>query len=178
MQRWTRIFAPALALAVVLTAGLAALGNNRAGAQPASAPPAAVVAQVQPQPPLPTAKPNEGTETPDAQEGPEATEATEPAEDPAAEAAEAAALSSKATISAQQATDAALAVNPGTTVVKVSLDDENGAVVYSVELSSGADVKVDATSGQIVGTDQAGEQEDANEVDHEDAELPSTPAQP
>ena len=184
MKRWTRIFAPALALAVVFAAGLAALGNNRAGAQPTSPPPAAVVAQAQPQPPLPTAEPDEGTETPDAQEGPEmpdANEANEPAEDPAAEAAEAAALASKATISEQQAIDAALAANPGTTMVKVSLDDENGLVVYSVELSNGADVHVDATTGQIASTDQVGEQEDANEVEHEGAEgaeQPATPAQP
>jgi uncharacterized membrane protein YkoI len=40
-------------------------------------------------------------------------------------------------------------------VVKAGLDDENGAIVYSVELSTGADVKVDAQSGAIVGTDQA-----------------------
>jgi hypothetical protein len=181
MKRWTRIFAPALALAVVFAAGLAALGNSRAGAQPASSAPAAVVAQTQPQQPLPTAEPAEGTETPDALEGPEtpdANEANEPAEDPAAEAAEAAALASKATISEQQAIDAALAAHPGTTMVKVSLDDENGLVVYSVELSNGADVKVDATTGQIASTDQGGEHEDANEVEHEGAELPATPAQP
>lgn len=187
MKRWTRIFAPIAALAVVVAAGVAALGNTGAHAQSASVAPAAVVVQAQPQPPLPTAEPDEGTETPDAQEGPEtpdANEANEPAEDPAAEAAEAAALASKATISEQQAIDAALAANPGTTMVKVSLDDENGLVVYSVELSNGADVKVDATTGQIASTDQAGEQEDANEVEHEGAEgaegaeLPATPAQP
>jgi uncharacterized membrane protein YkoI len=79
------------------------------------------------------------------------------------EADEAAALQAKATITNAQAEAAALAANPGTTVVKTELDNENGALVYSVELSNGMDVKVDAGNGQILHTEQAGN--DAAEVD-------------
>lgn len=37
--------------------------------------------------------------------------------------------------------------------VKVELDDENGALVYSVEFSNGTDVKVDAMTGSVLGTE-------------------------
>ncbi len=189
MKRWTRIFAPMVAFGLVITASVAALGNAGANAQSTGYAPVAVVAQAQPQAPSPTAEPDEGYETPDAQEGPETPDAQEaPEGSDAAEAAEAAALASKAVISEQQAIDVALAANPGTTLVKASLDNENGVVVYSVELSNGADVKVDATTGQIASTDQAGEQDEMNEVDHHDgaqdevsgahSEQPATPAQP
>ena len=60
------------------------------------------------------------------------------------------------TLTAQQAEAAALAANPGTTALAVGLDDENGCLVYGVELSNGADVKVDAGNGQVVHTDAAG----------------------
>ncbi len=69
------------------------------------------------------------------------------------EADESAALQGKATISAADAEAAALAANPGTIVVKTELDNENGALVYSVELSNGVDVKVDAGIGSILFTD-------------------------
>jgi uncharacterized membrane protein YkoI len=75
---------------------------------------------------------------------------------------EAAALQTKAAISAADAEQAALAVNPGTSVVKTELDNENGVLVYSVELSNGTDVKVDAGNGKILHTEQA--DNDANEV--------------
>jgi uncharacterized membrane protein YkoI len=83
------------------------------------------------------------------------------------EADEAAALQSQATISAADAKQVALAANPGTTVVKTELDNENGVLVYSLELSNGMDVKVDAGSRQILHTEtaehdgegQSGEQE-------------------
>jgi peptidase YpeB-like protein len=52
-------------------------------------------------------------------------------------------------VTADQAKATALAANPGATVVKAELGDENGVIVYSVELSTGADVKVDAKSGAI-----------------------------
>jgi len=87
------------------------------------------------------------------------------------EADEAAALQSKATISAADAEQAAIAANPGTTVVKTELDNENGVLVYSVELSNGMDVKVDAGNGQILHTEQAGN--DATEV----AGAENTPGQ-
>ena len=69
------------------------------------------------------------------------------------EAAESAALAGQAKITIEQAKAAALAANPGATVVKAELDNENGALVYSVELSTGADVKVDAGNGAILHTD-------------------------
>jgi len=79
------------------------------------------------------------------------------------EADEAAALQAMATITSAEAEAAALAANPGTTVVKTELDNENGVLVYSVELGNGMDVKVDAGNGEILQTEQAGN--DAAEVD-------------
>lgn len=184
MKRWIRMFAPIAVLALVIAAGIAAPGNSGAHAQNAGSAPGAVVALAQPQPPQPTTTPDEGVETLDAREGPETPDAQEGPETPdASEAAEAAALASKAVISEQQAIDVALAANPGTSTVKVSLDNENGLVVYSVELSNGADVKVDAVTGQIASTDQAGEHEGANEVEHEEVEgehatLPAAAVEP
>jgi uncharacterized membrane protein YkoI len=75
------------------------------------------------------------------------------------EADEASALQGKAAISAAEAEASALNANPGTTVVKTELDNENGALVYSVELSNGADVKVDAGNGNILYTDSGGDNE-------------------
>ena len=60
------------------------------------------------------------------------------------------------TITAEQAKAAALAANPGATASSVGLDDENGCLVYGVQLSNGADVKVDAGNGQVVHTEAAG----------------------
>ena len=76
--------------------------------------------------------------------------------DGTSEADEAAALQDKATLSAADAEAAALAANPGTTVVKTELDNENGVLVYSVELSNGQDVKVDAGNATILHSEQAG----------------------
>jgi uncharacterized membrane protein YkoI len=75
------------------------------------------------------------------------------------EADEAATLQGKATISAADAEAAALAANPGTTVVKTELDNENGVLVYSVELTNGTDVKVDAGNGSILSTDSGADSE-------------------
>jgi uncharacterized membrane protein YkoI len=69
------------------------------------------------------------------------------------ESDEAAALQSQAKISAEQAQQVALDANPGATAVKTELDNENGQVVYSVELSTGVEVKVDAVSGAILTSD-------------------------
>jgi flagellar basal body-associated protein FliL len=82
------------------------------------------------------------------------------------EAEEAAALQKLVTISAANAEAAALAANPGTTVVQVELDNENGVVVYSVELSNGLEVKVDAGNGQILHTEQADADEEADDQDN------------
>jgi uncharacterized membrane protein YkoI len=75
------------------------------------------------------------------------------------EADESAALQGKATISAADAEAAALKANPSATVVKTELDNENGALVYSVELSNGADVKVDAGNANILFTDSDADSE-------------------
>jgi len=75
------------------------------------------------------------------------------------ESDEAAALQSQAKISASQAESAALSANPGTSVTKSELDNENGVLVYGVELSNGSDVKVDAGTGQVLHTDQGGDEE-------------------
>ncbi len=114
------------------------------------------------------AEPTEVAGTPEATEvvgANEPAEANEPAgqseaskpNEPAgqSEAAEAASLQSQATITQQQAEATALAANPGTTVVKTQLGDENGTVLYSVELSNGNDVKVNAKTGTITATDSA-----------------------
>ncbi len=71
------------------------------------------------------------------------------------EADEATALQQYTTISATEAEAAALGANPGATLVKTELDNENGMLVYSVELDNGADVKVDAGNGTILFTDSS-----------------------
>lgn len=81
------------------------------------------------------------------------------ATDGLSEADESAALAGQATITSDEAQAAALAANPGATVIKVELENENGALVYSVELSNGADVKVDAGNGAILHTDAGGDNE-------------------
>ncbi len=76
------------------------------------------------------------------------------------EADESAALAGQATIGADQARAAVLAANPGATVVKVELDNENGYLVYSVELKDGSDVKIDAGTGAILHTESGGEDQE------------------
>ncbi len=71
------------------------------------------------------------------------------------EADEAAALQQYTTISATEAEAAALGANPGAILVKTELDNENGMLVYSVELDNAADVKVDAGNGTILFTDSS-----------------------
>jgi len=77
------------------------------------------------------------------------------------EADEAAALQGSATISAANAEAAALAANPGASVIKTELDNGNGVLVYSVELSNGSEVKVDAGTGKVLYTE-------SGELDSED----------
>ena len=66
------------------------------------------------------------------------------------EADEAAALAGMASVTPEQAKAAALKAHPDTTVVEVELENENGAVVYEVELSNGMDVIVDAGNGMVL----------------------------
>ena len=96
-----------------------------------------------------------------------------PAEDDTlTDAEETAQLEALATVTADEAAAAASAAVPGE-VVEVELDDENGSVVYSVEIvdSSGAeiDVKVDAGTGEVL--DQQIDDDDASsdgDVDGDD----------
>ena len=84
-----------------------------------------------------------------------------------AEEQESQSLSSQAKITAEQAKEAALAASPGATITQVELDNENGKLVWGVEFTNGAETKVDAENGQVVGT----EQPEANEADEAVDEL-------
>ncbi len=68
-------------------------------------------------------------------------------------------LSTLAKIKADQAMAAAQAAFPGVAVRKVELDNENGCLVYSVDLSNGMDVKVDAGDGRVLFHEKAGKEE-------------------
>ncbi|MFM0197840.1 PepSY domain-containing protein [Paraburkholderia strydomiana] len=78
------------------------------------------------------------------------------------ERGEAARLAALARIDASRASAAALAQVPGT-VLKVALDNENGNLVYSVEIKTASneikDVKVDAGNGSVLYVDAAGDEE-------------------
>ena len=56
-------------------------------------------------------------------------------------------------ISAEAAQKTAESYLNAGTAVKVELDDEDGKLVYSVEFSNGTDVKVDAMTGSVLGTE-------------------------
>ena len=82
-------------------------------------------------------------------------------------------LSSLALITAAQAEEAALAAYPDATVEEVELDNENGCLVYSVELNDGQEVKVDAGDGEILGLeaddeDEEGDHQDEGDDDNDD----------
>ncbi|MDI6831729.1 MAG: PepSY domain-containing protein [Actinomycetota bacterium] len=93
-------------------------------------------------------------------------------------------LNGLAKVTAEQAKEAALSANPGSTITKVELDNENGSLVWGVELSNGADVKVDAGNGQVVHTEQpdleeAGEERgetETSEVEAGTSEIQGSPA--
>jgi uncharacterized membrane protein YkoI len=76
------------------------------------------------------------------------------------EAAEAAALAKLAKLSEADARSAALAKFPGATIQKASLGDENGYVVWEVQLTDSTnaaqEVKVDAGNGTILATEAGG----------------------
>ena len=85
------------------------------------------------------------------------------------EAEEAAALQSLDIISADVAEQAAIDANPGTTVIETELDNENGVLVYSVELSNGSEVKVDAGTAKVLDTEASDrDSEDEGEEAAED----------
>ncbi|MGQ9921361.1 MAG: PepSY domain-containing protein [Desulfobacca sp.] len=59
-------------------------------------------------------------------------------------------LTSLAKIPADKAMSAALVAYPGARVRALGLENENGCLVYSVLLSNGLEVKVDAGNGQVL----------------------------
>jgi uncharacterized membrane protein YkoI len=95
---------------------------------------------------------------------PAETEADDATETPESEAAEAEQLKSLAKIDQAAAEKAALDAVPGQ-VVETELDNENGFVVYSVEVQSDdgtvTDVKVDAGDGTVLA--QEAEEDEAEE---------------
>ena len=100
---------------------------------------------------------------------------TAPAQTPTAqresdEQSESAALAGQAKVTADQANAAALAKFPGATIKQTELGSENGTLTYDVGLTDssgkGQDVKVDATTGAVVGTEA------------DDPETPETPGAP
>lgn len=83
------------------------------------------------------------------------------------ETAESGTLQALAKISADEARAAALKAVPGT-ATKLSLDNENGNVVYSVEVQTAkgsTDVKVDAGNGQVLAQDSEQDNENAQGKD-------------
>ena len=82
------------------------------------------------------------------------------------ERGEAGQLAALAKIDASQASAAAVAQVPGT-VFEVALDNENGNVVYCVEIKTASnemkDVKVDAGSGKVLHVGAAGQDDDEEE---------------
>jgi|ERR1700682_1907234 len=98
-----------------------------------------------------TAEANEASESQDGEKGEEA--------EGRAEGAESERLKSLARISLEQASAAALAQVPGT-VKKIELENEDGNVVYSVEVETAngeSDVKVDAGDGRVLQVEKDGE---------------------
>jgi len=91
------------------------------------------------------------------------------------EKGEAAQLAGLATVTPERARDAALAAVPGI-AGKVELDNENGAVVYSVEITDSAgaeiDVKVDAGNGRILDR-QSADRGEAGQADDSSGEIDS-----
>ncbi|MGB9678861.1 MAG: PepSY domain-containing protein [Thermoanaerobacteraceae bacterium] len=92
------------------------------------------------------------------------------------EAQESAQLASLAKVTPDEAKAAALKVVPGT-VSKVELDNENGYLVYSVDITTNngsVDVKVDAGNGAILAQDKGQDNEKGKEIAGE-AEKTNTP---
>ena len=75
-------------------------------------------------------------------------------------------LSALAKISAEQAMAAAQAAYPGSKVQKVALENENGCLVFCVNLSNGLEVKVDAGTAAVLRHEQ-GDSEDEDDEDNE-----------
>lgn len=122
-----------------------------------------------------TSEENEADEQGEKSEKAEANEADETDEtadtnaEDQAENAESTRLQSLARITPEQAKAAALAKFNGT-VSKVELENEDGNVVYGVEIQTAdgdRDVKVDAGSGQVLHSESSAENDGENEVEND-----------
>jgi uncharacterized membrane protein YkoI len=109
---------------------------------------------------------SEGAENKEENEGSEANEANESKKDgeeaeDRAEGAESERLKGLARITPEQAQAAAVAQVPGT-VKKVELENEDGNLVYGVEIKTAngeSDVKVDAGDGRVLHVEKDGEED-------------------
>lgn len=107
----------------------------------------------------------EANESSEENETGEKGEANEPDAEDKAEVAESARLQSLATITPEQAKSDALAQVPGT-VKKVELENEDGNVVYGVEIKTAngeRDVKVDAGNGSVLHVEKDDGEDDDND---------------
>jgi uncharacterized membrane protein YkoI len=105
----------------------------------------------------------ESTETRDMEEHEERGSSHREKEHGKSETDEANELAAQAQITLQEAQSTVLSSNPGATIVRAGLENENGAIVYSVILSTGEDVKVDASNGSILSSDQGGNTQEEEE---------------
>ncbi len=77
-------------------------------------------------------------------------------------------LSRLAKISAQDALNATAKAYPGIAVKKVELDNENGCLVYSLELGNGGEVLVDAGNGKVLRRESPAAEHGKHEADETD----------
>ena len=77
-------------------------------------------------------------------------------------------LSALAKIKAGEAMAAAKKAYPGIAVKKVELDNENGCLVYSLELRNGGEVLVDAGNGAVLRKESAAAEHAKHEADEEE----------
>lgn len=73
-------------------------------------------------------------------------------------------LAALAKITAAQAMAAARTAYPGTKVEKLALENENGSLVYAVNLSNGLEVEVDAGNAKVLHVESS--QSEAGESKH------------
>ena len=67
-------------------------------------------------------------------------------------------------LTSDEAKVAAEAVSPGAAATHVGLEHEGGKDVYEVQLDNGMEVEIDATTGEILATEQSDDGDDANDA--------------
>lgn len=67
-------------------------------------------------------------------------------------------------LTSDEAKAAAEAVSPGAAATHVGLEYEGGKDVYEVQLDNGMEVEIDATTGEILATEQSDDGDDANDA--------------